>query len=175
MVGGVRGYGGTLAEFVAADARLLAPAPRSLSLHEAAALPLVAITAEEAIERVAPMPSDHVLVHGGTGGVGHLGVQIAKARGAKVATTVDSEEAAALARSLGADETVNFRTEKVEDYVARLTQGKGFDVIFDTVGGGNLVNSFAAAAQGGRIVTTDVRPSTSVRCTQKLYPCLLYL
>lgn len=157
--GGVKGFGGTLADYIAADARLLAPMPRSADFHAAAALPLVAITAWEGLAKGHLAQGEHVLIHGGTGGVGHVAIQLAKARGARIATTVDSDEAAALARSLGADETINYRIETVAAYVARLTGGRGFDLVFDTVGGPNLVNSFEAAAPGGRIVTTNARVS----------------
>lgn len=155
--GGVRGLGGTLAEYIVADARLVAPKPESLSMHAAAALPLVSITAWEALERIALKADEHILIHGGTGGVGHLAVQLAKIGGARVAATVGSAEDAALARQLGADETINFHEEAVEAYVDRLTGGRGFDAVFDTVGGANLVKSFAAAGRGGRIATTNAR------------------
>jgi NADPH2:quinone reductase len=155
--GGVKGQGGTLAEYIVADACLLAPKPTKLSMREAAALPLVSITAWEALECAKLSPLDHILVHGGVGGVGHIAVQLAKSIGARVATTVDSVEAAALATSLGAKETINYRDEKVEAYVERLTAGHGFDVVFDTIGGDNLQASFAAAAESGRIATTNAR------------------
>ena len=153
--GGVKGLGGTLAEYIVADARLLAPKPSTLSLHEAAALPLVTITAWEGLERGEILASDHVLIHGGVGGVGHVAVQLAKAAGARVATTIASPEAAAVARRLGAEETINFHDESVTAYVDRLTAGRGFDLIFDTVGGDNLRASFEAAADEGRIATTN--------------------
>ncbi len=155
--GGVKGQGGTLAEYIVADARLLAPKPAKLSMREAAALPLVSITAWDALERTQLSAYDYILVHGGVGGVGHIGVQLAKTLGARVATTVASGEAVALARSLGADETIDYREEKVEAYVDRLTAGKGFDVVFDTIGGNNLPTSFAAAAESGRVATTNAR------------------
>jgi len=155
--GGVKGQGGTLADYIVADARLLAPKPRSLSMREAAALPLVAITAVDAFERAGLSAGDHVLIHGGTGGVGHVAIQLAKARGVRVAATASSAEKAALMRSLGADEVILYREEEVADYVARLTAGRGFDLVFDTVGGANLPNSFAAARLEGRIATTSAR------------------
>jgi NADPH2:quinone reductase len=155
--GGVKGQGGALAEYMLADARLIAHKPKSLSMREAAALPLVAITAVDALERSRVIEADHILIHGGVGGVGHIAVQLARARGARVATTIASDEAAELARSLGADETINFHEETVEAYTARLTAGAGFDVIFDTVGGENLPKSFAALASEGRIATTNSR------------------
>jgi NADPH2:quinone reductase len=156
-VGGVKGQGGTLAEYILADARLIAPKPRTLTMREAAALPLIAITAWDALERSALAAADHILVHGGTGGVGHVAVQLAKALGARVATTVRSADDAAVARSLGADETINFCEEAAEAYIERLTAGRGFDLVFDTVGGGNLAVSFAAAAHEGRVATTNAR------------------
>jgi NADPH2:quinone reductase len=155
--GGVKGQGGTLAEYILADARLLAPKPYTLSMREAAALPLVAITAWEALERTAASASDHILVHGGVGGVGHIAVQLAKAIGARVATTIASTDTAALARRLGADEIINYREEQVVPYVERLTAGRGFDVVIDTIGGTNLQTSFAAAAESGRVATTNAR------------------
>jgi NADPH2:quinone reductase len=103
--GGVKGLGGTLAEYIVADARLLARKPARLSMREAAALPLVAITAWQALDRAALASGEQILVHGGVGGVGHLAVQLAKARGARVATTVSSGDAARVARELGADDT----------------------------------------------------------------------
>jgi NADPH2:quinone reductase len=153
--GGVKGHGGAMAEYMLADARLVAPKPRSLSMREAAALPLVAITAWETLERSMAKATDHILVHGGVGGVGHVAVQLAKTLGARVATTVPSAEAAALAKSLGADETINFREETVDAYTTRLTAAHGFDVVIDTIGLGNLPNSFTALAYEGRIATTN--------------------
>ena len=81
--GEVKGQGGTMAEYILADARLIAPKPRSLSMREAAALPLVAITACDALERSMVSSSDHVLIHGGVGGVGHVAIQLAKTLSAR--------------------------------------------------------------------------------------------
>jgi NADPH2:quinone reductase len=155
--GGVKGQGGALAEYLLADARLLAPKPAKLTMREAAALPLVAITAWDAFERAHLSASDHLLIHGGVGGVGHIAVQLAKARGIRVATTVASAYDATLAKRLGADETIVYVIEEVESYVERLTAGRGFDVVFDTIGGKNLQTSFEASAENGRIVTTNSR------------------
>ncbi|MDF2995856.1 MAG: Alcohol dehydrogenase zinc-binding domain protein [Xanthobacteraceae bacterium] len=163
FAGGVKGQdGGALAEYILADARLVAPKPRNLSTREAAALPLVSITAWDALDRAEVRTRDHVLVHGGVGGVGHVGVQLAKARGARVATTVPSDEAAMVARTFGADETIDFTREAVAAYVERLTEGRGFDVVIDTVGGANLDRSFEAAALYGRIVGTAGRSTNDL-------------
>ena len=92
-IGGVKGYSGALAEYVVADVRLLAPKPNRLSFAEAAALPLVSITAWLALLKRAQITyKDFILIHGGCGGVGHMAVQIAKQMKAKVATTVSSPE-----------------------------------------------------------------------------------
>jgi NADPH2:quinone reductase len=152
-VGGVRGLGGTFAEYVLADVKLLAPKPRTLSMREAAALPLVAITAHEAITRGGVSPAQSVLIHGGTGGVGHVAVQLAAALRSKVFTTV-SAGSRAIAMRMGATEAIDYRAEVVEAYVKRLTSDEGFDVVFDTIGGQHLEQSFQAAGNGGQVVTT---------------------
>lgn len=163
--GGFKGMGGALAEYMLADADLLALKPKSLSMKEAAALPLVAITAwESLIYRAKVQPGQKVLVHAATGGVGHIGIQLAKWAGAKVYTTVSSEEKKAIARNLGADVAIDYRQQTVEEYVAEHTSGKGFDVVFDTVGKDNLDRSFTAAAMHGTVV------SISTRSTHDLSP-----
>lgn len=152
--GGVRGRQGALAEFMAADAALVARRPQSISLAEAAVLPLVSITAWEAlVDRVQIQPGDRVLIHAGTGGVGHIAAQLAKLRGAVVYTTVSSTEKASLSRQYGADITINYREESVSDYVKRYTDGAGFDVVLDTVGGQTLQNSIAATKIGGHVLS----------------------
>ena len=156
-VGGVGKVQGVLADFAVADARLLARRPRAIAMAAAAALPLVAITAWEGLDKAGAVDGRRVLVHGGTGGVGHLAVQLAKARGAEVTATCGSAEKARLAGELGADHVVDYREETVEDYVGRLTGGRGFDVVFDTVGGENLQRSLAAARWNGSVVNIQAR------------------
>lgn len=156
--GGVKGTGGALAEYMLVDARTLAKKPTSLSAIEAAALPLVAITAWTALFQKAKLQADQtVLIHGGVGGVGHIAVQFARNCGAKVYTTVLKEQDIALAKSFGAHEVINAKEENTADYVQRLTAGRGFDVVFDTVGGANLDHSLAAAATGSVVVTIAAR------------------
>lgn len=152
--GGVRDLPGAYAEYINADARLLARKPAKLDWRETAALPLVSITAWEGlVDRARVQPGDRVLVLGGAGGVGHIAVQIAKARGAHVTATVSSDSKAALVRDLGADEVVNYREETVAAYRQRLTGGVGFDVVFDAVGGDNLNIALQAARLNGQVVT----------------------
>ncbi|MGC1307025.1 MAG: zinc-dependent alcohol dehydrogenase family protein [Phormidesmis sp.] len=152
--GGVKGTGGALAEYMIADAALIALKPRSLTMMQAAALPLVSITAWEGlIDRAQVQPGQKVLVYGGTGGVGHIGLQLAKWAGATVYATVSSEEKAAIARELGADVTINYHQTPVEEFVVEHTDGQGFDVVFDTVGDDNLQNAFRAAKLNGTVVS----------------------
>ena len=142
-VGGVGGLQGTLAELIAADADLLAHKPKNLSMREAAALPLSTITAWEGLVDRAKVHTDQkVLIHGGAGGVGHIAVQIARAFGAQVFATV-SPEKKRVVEGFGAV-PIDYRSVQVEEYVAAHTGGKGFDIVYDTVGGTTLDASFAA-------------------------------
>ncbi|EHL28980.1 zinc-dependent alcohol dehydrogenase family protein [Legionella drancourtii] len=158
--GGFKTEPGALAEFMLADARLIAKKPKSLGMLEAAALPLVAITAWEALfEKIKLTFGQKILIHAGTGGVGHIAIQLAKWAGAEVYATVSSSEKADIAKALGAHKTINYRTEAVQDYVNRLTDGKGFDAVFDTVGGENLDKSLAAVAMYGNVVSIQATSS----------------
>jgi NADPH2:quinone reductase len=144
MTGGIAGIPGSLAEFAAVDADLLALKPRSLSMREAAALPLIVITAWEAIiDQADIQPGETILVHGGAGGVGHIAVQLAKAKGAKVFATVSPENAALMQR-YGAT-PIDYTTQQVEEYMRLHTNDEGFDIVLDTVGGPVLDASFKAA------------------------------
>ncbi len=152
--GGVKNLGGALAEYMLADANLVALKPKSIAMTEAAALPLVSITAWEGlIDRAQVQPGQKVLVYGATGGVGSIGVQLAKWAGAKVYALVSSDEKSAIAHRLGADVTINYYQQLVEDFVAKYTDSQGFDVVFDTVGNDNLQNAFKAAKPNGTVVS----------------------
>jgi len=153
LTGGVAGLQGSLAEYAAVDADLLARKPANLSMREAAALPLAAITAWEGlVDRARVHAGQKVLVHGGAGGVGHVAVQIAKAFGAEVFATASPADAE-LVRRHGAT-PIDYTTATVDDYVAQHTGGRGFDVVFDTVGGAVLDASFRAArTYGGHVVS----------------------
>ena len=151
--GGLADLPGTLAEFIVTDADLIAHKPKNLSMRESAALPLVAITAYEGLQRAGIQTGQKVLVHGGSGGVGHIALQLAKQYGAEVFATGGGEQQLALIEQLGAT-GINYKTESVEDYVAKHTEGAGFDLVYDSVGGANLENSFQAAALNGQVATT---------------------
>jgi NADPH:quinone reductase len=143
MTGGVGNLQGSLAEYAAVDAALLAPKPRNLTFREAAAIPLSFVTAWEGLmDRAHTGAGKTVLVHCGSGGVGHIAVQLAVAAGATVYAT-DRAHNASLIRSYGAT-PIDFTQQTVEEYVKEHTDGEGFDIIFDSVGGGVLDDSFRA-------------------------------
>jgi NADPH2:quinone reductase len=152
MTGGVGGLQGSLAQYAAVDADLLAPKPANLTMKEAAALPLIFITAWEGLaDRAGVHAGQKVLVHGGAGGVGHVAIQIARAFGADV-FAAGSAESKPLIEQLGAA-AIDYRTMPVETYVAKYTDGRGFDVVFDTVGGATLDASFNAVRRFGHVVS----------------------
>ena len=153
MAGGINGVDGALAEFMLVDALLMAKKPKTLTMKQAAALPLVAITSYEAlVEKMNVQQGDSVLIHGATGGVGHIAVQLAKVLGANVTSTY-SQANKALAKTLGADNLVDYKTESVSDYVQAYTDGAGFDKVFDTVAGENIEKSFEAVKFYGHVAT----------------------
>jgi NADPH2:quinone reductase len=151
MAGGVGGLQGTLAEYAAIDADLLAKKPANLSMREAAALPSVVITAwQGVVDRMAVRAGETVLIQGGAGGVGHVALQLARAFGAEVFATGSAHSRAVIER-LGS--TFIERNEPVADYVLRLTGGRGFDRVYDTVGGAALDASFLAVRRFGHVVS----------------------
>ncbi|ARP82578.1 NADPH:quinone oxidoreductase [Bordetella genomosp. 8] len=144
---------GSYAEYHVAAASIVGKKPASLSHLEAASLTLVGGTAWEAlIVRAALRVGETILVHGGAGGVGHVAIQLAKAVGARVLTTVRRANFE-FARSLGADVMIDYENEDYVDTVMRETAGRGVDVIFDTIGGNTLARSPDALAQLGRVVS----------------------
>ena len=151
--GGLGNLPGTLAEYIVADAKLIAHKPKTLTMREAAAVPLVGITAYEGLTRAGTARGQKVLVHGGSGGVGHVALQLSRYFGAEVWATGGGDKQLALIRELGGT-AINYKTEAVADYVAQHTDGAGFNVVFDSVGGLNMANSFEAAALGGHIAST---------------------
>ncbi|ARP82245.1 quinone oxidoreductase [Bordetella genomosp. 8] len=150
MAGGVAGVQGSMAEFVAVDARLLAHKPANLSMRQAAALPLAVITAWEGMVDIAAVqPGEKVLVIGAGGGVGHVAAQLARARGAEV-HGVDGARSANYLRSIGV--TPIARDTPVDAYVQEWTGGRGFDVVYDCVGA--LDAAFNAVRVHGRVTSS---------------------
>ena len=152
MTGGVGGIQGSLAQYAAVDADLLALKPSNLSMREAAALPLAFITSYSGIvDRAHLTAGQTVLVQGGAGGVGHVSVQLARALGGMVWATA-SERDREYVSSLSAT-PIDYRKQTVEQYVESCTQGVGFDLVVDTVGGATLDASFAAVKHFGHVVS----------------------
>ncbi|WP_181295285.1 zinc-dependent alcohol dehydrogenase family protein [Pseudomonas sp. Q2-TVG4-2] len=144
---------GSYAEYHVAAESIVGKKPASLSHLEAATLTLVGGTAWEAlVVRAALRVGESILVHGGAGGVGHVAIQLAKAIGAKVFTTV-REANFEFARNLGADVVIDYEQEDYVDAILRETDGRGVDVVFDTIGGNTLSRSPDALAQLGRVVS----------------------
>lgn len=157
-IGGFKGMPGVLCEYALADARLLSKKPISLSMKEAAVLPLIGITAWNAlIDRGQLSEGKRVLVHAGTGGVGHFALQLAKAMGAEVHTTISSPVKEDLALQMGADCAINYSQITPDQYVKEFTEGMGYDLVFDTVGGICLDQSFEAAKEYGTVVSIAAR------------------
>lgn len=145
---------GGYAELVAVPGLNIIPKPKNLSWPEAAALPLVTLTAwHMLVARANVQPGEDVLVHAAGSGVGSLGIQIAKLRGARVITTASSDDKLLKARELGADETVNYTREDWHKEVRRLTNGRGVDVVFEHTGAATWPGSILSLKKGGRLVT----------------------
>src|SRR6185369_7159251 len=145
---------GGYAELVAVPGVNLIPKPAELSWEEAAALPLVTVTAwHMLVTRANVQPGEDVLVHAAGSGVGSVGIQIAKLRGARVIATAGSDEKLAKARELGADETINYTRDDWPKEVKRLTNGRGVDVVFEHTGATTWPGSILSLKKGGRLVT----------------------
>ncbi|AZZ42150.1 NADPH:quinone oxidoreductase [Acidipropionibacterium jensenii] len=157
---------GTLAERIAVDEADLALAPRSVSIVEAGSLPLVALTAWQALTEMGGVQSGQkVLIHAGAGGVGTIAIQLAKHLGAEVATTVSGMNAD-FVRGLGADVVVDYRNQ---DFVRELS---GYDFVLDSLGGENLTRSFKVLRRGGVAVGISGPPTPAFARAAGLNPVL---
>ncbi len=145
---------GNYAEFTVLDQRWAAPMPRTLNFEEAAAGPLVLITAWGMLyDRGRLQAGQTALIHAGAGGVGHVALQLAKLRGARVLTTVGLAENAALAKDCGADEVINHREQDFVAEVSRFTDGQGADLVAEMVGPEVFARSIGCTAHFGDLVT----------------------
>ncbi|PMB06669.1 alcohol dehydrogenase [Fischerella thermalis CCMEE 5205] len=152
--GGLGAHQGNYAEYTTVDERFAAHKPTSVSFAEAAAAPLVLITAWEALyERGRLEPGEKVLIHAGAGGVGHVAIQLAKLKGANVCTTVSSQEKADFVKQLGADYPILYKQTDFVQAALDWTGGEGVDLAFDTVGGETFHKTFPAVRIYGDIVT----------------------
>ena len=159
---------GANAELVCVDARAAALKPKSIDHIQAAALPLVTITAWEALgQRARVQRGEAVLIHAGGGGVGHVAIQLAKLHGCRVLTTASSAESIALCKQNGADLIINYREADFVERVRQETSGRGCPVVFDIVGGETFDRSLDCVAADGRIITCVGTPSEKI--AQKLF------
>jgi NADPH2:quinone reductase len=159
---------GANAEFVCVDARTAALKPKTLDHVQTAALPLVTLTAWEALlHRVRAQSGETILIHAGGGGVGHVAIQMAKLHGCRVITTAGRNESLELCRRLGADVVINYTDTDFVQRVKEETAGRGCPVVFDTVGGETFDRSLDCVAVDGRIVTCVGSPSEKI--AQKLF------
>jgi len=145
---------GGYAELVAVPGVNIIPKPSQLSWEEAAALPLVTVTAwHMLVTRANVQPGEDVLVHAAGSGVGSIAIQIAKLRGARVITTASSDEKLAKARELGADQTINYSRDEWPKEVRRLTERRGVDVVVEHTGAATWPGSISSLKNNGRLVT----------------------
>lgn len=152
--GGIGTGPGNYAEYIVLDERFIARKPANMDFTQAAALPLVFITAWEALHDRAGLQQGHtVLIHAGAGGVGHVAIQLAKAAGAAICTTISSEAKATFVENFGADHTINYKQQNFADEVLKWTDGRGVDVAMDNVGGELIQATFPAVRYGGDLVT----------------------
>lgn len=146
---------GTFAEYVAVKEQDVAAKPANLSHEQAASLPLVALTAWQALVTKAKLHAGQkVLIHAGSGGVGSIAIQIAKHLGATVVTTTSTDNIA-LVKSLGADEVIDYKTQDFAELV------KDCDVVFDTLGGSTRSKSYATLKKGGILISVIAPADTS--------------
>lgn len=152
--GGIGGEPGTYAEYTVVNEYYAAHKPAALDFFQAAAAPLVLITAWESLhDRADVSADDEVLIHAGAGGVGHIAVQLARLAGAHVVTTVGNAAKAEFARALGADLVINYFEQDFVAAVAAWSRADGVSIALDTVGGATLTETFDALRNYGDVVT----------------------
>lgn len=152
----LNGGSGSFAEKASARVKNIARKPKTISFEQSAALPLVGASAVQALEEhIKLQPGQKILIHGGAGGIGHIAIQIAKANGAYVATTVSTDDMD-FVKKIGADEVIDYKTQKFEELL------KDFDAVFDTVGGETLTRSFQVLKKGGIVVSMLGQPDETL-------------
>lgn len=152
--GGLGGAPGNYAEYTVLDEKEAELKPRRMSFEQAAALPLVSITAWESLfDRAGLKARQTVLIHAGAGGVGHVAIQLAKSAGARVCTTVSSDDKANFVRRLGADKIIRYQDSDFVEEVMQWTNGEGVDVVLDSIGGDTFQRSLSAARVYGHVNT----------------------
>jgi len=170
-VAGVRGFhvDGFAQEITNHPARLMVKIPAGVALHDAACVAVAYATVEHMLFDNAKLePGEWVLVHAGGSGIGSIAIKIAKSIGCTVITTVGSADKMAKAKALGADHVINYREDRFEGVVRRLTGKKGVDVVFEHVGADTWQGSLLSLRRGGRLVTCGATsgPSGSINLMQ---------
>jgi alcohol dehydrogenase len=150
-------------ELVNLPARLVVPVPAGVDFRDAACAPIAFSTVEHMLFDNAKLePGETILVHAGGSGIGTVAIKMAKALGCTVITTVGDDEKAAKARALGADHVINYRTDRFEGAVRKITNKKGVDVVFEHVGADTFPGSLLVLKRGGRLVTCGATSGPTV-------------
>jgi len=156
--------GGGYAEYCTAPAGQCLPVPEGLSLVDAAALPETFFTVwSNVFDRGGLKEGETFMVHGGTSGIGTTAIQLAKAFGATVITTSGTDEKAAFCRKLGADLSINYKSQDFAEEVKNFTRGKGVDVLLDMIAGDYIRKNFTVMAVEGRIVMIAVQRGPKIK------------
>lgn len=152
--GGLGDEPGCYAEYTTLHEDYCAAKPANLSLQDSAALPLVLLTAwESLVDRAGLQSGQTLLIHAAAGGVGHIALQLAHHLGARIAVTVDDDKKAGLAHGLGAEQIIDYKTQDFVQATLDWTQGKGADIVLDTVGDATFLRSLDAARVGGKVIS----------------------
>jgi alcohol dehydrogenase len=170
-VGGIMGFhvDGFARDLLNLPARLVIPVPKGVSMRDAACAPIAFSTVEHMLfDNAKLQPGESILVHAGGSGIGTVAIKMAKALGCTVITTVGDDEKAEKAKTLGADHVINYRTDRFEGVVRKLTAKKGVDVVFEHVGAETWQGSLLSLKRGGRLVTcgSTSGPSTTMNLMQ---------
>src|SRR5687767_7536136 len=170
-VGGIMGFhvDGFARDLLNLPARLVVPVPKGVSMRDAACAPIAFSTVEHMLfDNAKLQPGETILVHAGGSGIGTAAIKMAKALGCTVITTVGDDEKAEKARALGADHVINYRTDRFEGVVRKLTAKRGVDVVFEHVGAETFPGSLLSLKRGGRLVTcgSTSGPSTTLNLMQ---------
>jgi alcohol dehydrogenase len=170
-VAGIMGFhvDGFARDLLNLPARLVIPVPKGVSMRDAACAPIAFSTVEHMLfDNAKLQPGETILVHAGGSGIGTVAIKMAKALGCTVITTVGDDEKAEKAKALGADHVINYRTDRFEGVVRKLTAKKGVDVVFEHVGAETFPGSLLSLKRGGRLVTcgSTSGPSTTLNLMQ---------
>ncbi|MEX0752250.1 MAG: zinc-binding dehydrogenase [Xanthobacteraceae bacterium] len=170
-VAGIMGFhvDGFARELLNLPARLVIPVPKGVSPRDAACAPIAFATVEHMLfDNAKLQPGETILVHAGGSGIGTAAIKMAKAIGCTVITTVGDDEKAEKAKAIGADHVINYRTERFEGVVRKITGKKGVDVVFEHVGAETFPGSLLSLKRGGRLVTcgSTSGPTTTINLMQ---------